>query len=235
MSGARYKRWIGEAFWPLAALYLGGAAAQCDDSGKEEPPGAARVQWRVSPLGCEHGEVEQVRLWISGPTPQPAEGVFAPCAAQEAQIEGLEMGRYAVMVEGLDASGDVTFQSGVEGFSVSPQTVTVTPTARLSARPAALAVSWFFDNGRLCASNEVTQVVLTVYDDNAFAVQERRDPCELGQSALEALPAGDFYLEALGLDVAGVARFRDLEALTLKRGQEATAEVSLRSCDDGDC
>jgi hypothetical protein len=234
MQTGRNKRWWA-ALSILALVYLSGAASRCDAPEEGEPPGAAQILWRVSPLGCEAAGVEVIRVRMEGPTVPAPELLNFRCADELGLVDALEMGRYTVTLEGLDQDGDVTFLSPPMGFSVSPQTTTVTPTVRLSARAAQLEVAWYFENGRLCASNEVDQVVLSVFDADAFLVGEQAFPCDHGVGGLEGLQSGTFWVEVLGLSAGGVTLFRVLEQVELKRGQEATLELGLAACTEDAC
>lgn len=231
----RRNKWMSAALSLLALGYFSGAAARCDAPEEGEPAGAAQILWRVNPLGCEAAGVEVIRVILQGPTQPPPELLNFACRDEQGLVDVLEMGRYTVTLEGLDQDGDVTFLSPPMGFSVSPQTTTVTPTVRLSARAASLEVAWFFENGRLCSSNEVEQVVLSVFDTDAFLVGEQAFPCDHGVGGLEGLQSGTFWVEVLGLSAGGVTLYRALEQVELKRGQEASLELALPVCTEESC
>lgn len=76
---------------------------------------------------------------------------------------------------------------------------------------SALNVAWTFEGGGDCASNQVETVRVT-WGPSGGAMADVEFPCASGQGKLGDLGpmGGSYVVSAVGLDAAGVARFRHL-------------------------
>lgn len=226
----RGGRW--RALVALCALL--GAYPTCDAPGAEPEPGAILLQWRISPQGCAPSGVHQVQALISGPAEPSWSELLFECDAGHALIHDLPPGRYDVYLQGRDALGKAIFESVPQNIGVSRDTTTTPEPVRLSAKRAAINVHWSFENGNLCERNEITDVFIGAYDENAFSLTEDLFPCQASVGRMEALPSGIVQLEVLAMTAHGEARFRAFSPIQLERGERADVEVKLQTCAD-DC
>lgn len=214
----------------LLALF---SLAACGGEEAEEP-GVLSVGWRISPLGCQESGVKTVELKLTGLDDQPGLTQSWSCSAGRAILDSMEPGRYDLALTGIDAAGQTTFQSTTARLSVRPGRVTTYNDARLTARPGEVHVTWFFDNGYLCASNGVEQVFIGVYDADAYVMQETLVRCDAGTGSLGGLPSGRFYVEILALAPDMTSLFRGIEEIELDRGDDLSLDVPLQAC-AGEC
>ncbi len=216
----------------FGAMLILCAALGCAKEVPPEPPGGMTVSWRVSPLGCEASGVSEVVVETIGTTEIPREKRSFSCLQGRGVMEGFAPGHYTVQLTGLDEKGNAIFSSVPLQVGVSSQTLTPIPSMRLTARVSSLDVRWFFDNGRLCSSNNVKEVFVGVYDEDAYVMDERVFPCNTGGGMVEDLLSGTFLVEILGLAADGSFAFRGFELVDISRGDHAQLEVELQVCSD---
>lgn len=186
------------------------------DSGSE--PGTLSLTWSVGAMGCEAAGVTEIEVALGSVRER------LPCADGGAVVSG-PSGRYAVVATGFYADGAPRYE-GTATVDVTAGAQT-TGHVTLAALPAALEVSWYFQNGRLCAANGVTDVHLVLFDDDDFVVAETSLPCEEGLTSLEGLVSGTFGVLAEGLDEAGALAFRGASEVVLGKGETAVVELEL--------
>lgn len=215
----------------LLVIALATTGLSCDEDTETEEPGGLSLQWRVSPLGCKDSGVQIVTAEVQGPS-APSEVIF-PCDTGRTVLENLAPGRYVVRLYGVDQSGRATFASTEVNVGVSPGTITPTDPIRLTAKQARLEINWFFENGRLCAQNGVSEVSIGVYDKDAYAIDERTYACGAARGYIEGLNSGSYLIHILGLAADGTGLFQGIKALDLQRGDDAVVEIEMESCEEG--
>ena len=216
----------------LLLVVLAAFLWSCDEEVAIEEPGGLSIQWRINPLGCLDSGVQIITAEIHGPS-APAEVVY-PCDNGRTLVDNLTPGRYRVRLYGVDASGRATFASAEINTGVSSGTITPVEPIQLTAKAARVEISWFFQNGRLCAQNGVTEVTIGVYDYDAYAIDEQSYECGTARGAIDGLHSGAYLIHVLGKGADGVGLFEGLTPLDLRRGEEATIEVEMQSCEE-DC
>lgn len=180
--------------------------------------GAVEVAWEVGASGCEAAGVATVEVSIGD-----AIGTF-PCSDGGATLE-VPPGDHFVLLDGIDAQGQVRY--GGEGeITVGPGEVVAVPTIVLSALPADLTVTWYFDNGRLCGQNGVELVDVRVFQDD-YVVGEAEAHCDDGEATVEALVAGRYDVSVLARDGQGVATHGATEVVDLGKGDHVVVEIEL--------
>lgn len=182
------------------------------------PDGTIDLTWGVGSSGCEEAGVTDIVV-----TAGDVEGQFA-CADGAAKLD-VPPGTYALEARGLDVGG-VDRYSGTTTVTVSSETSTAAHVV-LSALPGGLRVTWFFENGRLCASNGVTDIRATLFDDEDYVVDEVDASCEDGAVAFEDLEAGAYAAVVVGHDGSFVPKFQGEVDAVLEKGDQVEIEVQL--------
>ena len=187
---------------------------------EEEPDvdGSIEVGWEVGAAGCEAAGVETVTVTVDEQTSS-----FA-CADGVGSVD-VAPGQYLVTLEGLDADGHPRY-GGEGSVSVGPGEVVTLPTVVLSALPASLTVTWYFENGRLCGSNGVEEVDLRVFEDD-YLVDEVTAGCDDGAATIASLPAGTYDVGLYARDADGVVTFSATEVADLGKGDDVVLELQL--------
>lgn len=218
----------------LLAAVLSLSVSGCDEVDVPQDPGAVSLSWRISPMGCAESGVRHVQVTVEGLEASVTEELVFDCELGRAVLEELLPGRYALTLIGVDENGRETFTSGAMQIGVSPLITTALDEIRLTAKAATMDIGWYFDNGRLCASNSVERISVGVYDQDAFAIDEATFECELGVGTIFGLQSGTFIIEAVGLSADGAGIFRGLQEVQLSRGDHRHVEVVLKTCGN-DC
>lgn len=202
-----------------------GLAAGCvvvkDKNNEGEPPGPGTVDisWQLGPSGCEVAGVTDVQVDIGG-----VGGTFA-CADESASLT-VPAGSYELTLTGLDGQAFARYEGVAHNVVVSADRVTTVPTVVLSALPASVSLTWYFENGKLCAANQVDTVEAVLYDQD-FAVDTLDAPCDDGALLIEDVQPGDYVLSVLGRDVGGVVNYGGETPVTLGKGDTLDVEVAL--------
>lgn len=215
----------------MVALCL--STSGCEEVDVSQEPGAVSLSWRISPMGCRQSGVQHVQIAIEGLEAAVTEQVVFDCELGRALLEELLPGRYALTLIGVDDRGREIFTSGDMQIGVSPLVTTALDEIRLTAKAAVMDIGWYFDNGRLCASNSVERIAIGVYDKDAFAIDEATFECDLGVGTIFDLQSGAFIIEAVGLSADGTGIFRGLQEVQLDRGDHRHVEVVLKTCGNG--
>lgn len=198
---------------------LAGCVVTSGGTSTTEPePGSLSLTWSVGAGGCEAAGVAEVEVALGNARER------LPCEDGGAVISG-DPGRYDVVATGLDAGGNPRYEGST--------TVTVdagaesTAHVTLAALPASLSVSWWFENGRLCAANGVPEVHVVLFDDEDYVVAEESPACDDGLVALSDLASGTYGLLVEALDADGALAFSGSAAVELGKGDAASAEIEL--------
>jgi hypothetical protein len=201
---------------PVAAL-----AAGCVVQTEEVVVGSGLVEvtWQVGASGCELSGVTDVVVEVG-----PASETFA-CSDGGGSLEVPE-GEWRVDAFGIDEDGVERYAATDERVRVFAGETATVPTLVLGALPAALTVTWFFENGRLCGGNGVEEVDITLFDDDYIA-DSLTTACDDGIETLEAVTAGAYTISVLGRDAQGTARFGGDADVELFKGAGHTVEVMV--------
>ncbi len=214
----------------LIAALIGGCSG---DEDAPPQPGTMSLSWKISPLGCEASGVENVEVEVYRKTGEVPSRYLAACTAGRTTIDGLEPGRYLINVLGLDLDGKAIFETGEHEVPVYAGEIATPEQFRLTAKKAELIFSWAFDNGRLCAANGVSDVVVGVYDMDGFAIDEVAYACADGVGTVDGIPSGAFIIEAVGMAVDGSGLYRSLLEVAVERGDELNVDLQLQACAEG--
>ena len=185
--------------------------------------GTLEVNWAVAPLGCEELGVSEVQVTLSN-TSREVLADF-PCVDRRGELAGLPPGTYSLRLEGLDERGQALFGAPERDVFLRPDEVTRAAIVDLVALPAALQVSWYFENQRVCGANGVDAVEIAVFDQGFYEVARGRYDCDLGAVPVDGLRAGEVWVQARG--VGSDQSFEGLAAAALKQGGEASVDIVL--------
>jgi hypothetical protein len=204
--------------YAMFALWVGCAPTSPDDA----ELGSLSVEWSVGPDGCEAAGLVDVSVVLD----DTLMGTTS-CSAGQLELQRIEAGSHVMELYGLDVDG-------VERYAAEPAQVTVAPDDHtdagahvLTALPARLDVSWYFDNARLCSSNEVVDVEISVWDDGYLAA-EGVASCDDGEATLKGLPSGVYLAEVVALDKQGEVRFAGSSQVEVAKGDVHDIEVMLQ-------
>lgn len=206
------------------AIAVVGLATGCvirDDS--EDPPastGTVDISWRMGPSGCEVSGITEVEVNIGG-----VGGTF-DCADEAASIN-VPAGTYDLVLTGLDGAGDPRFGGEALDVTVNGGSTTTVPTVVLGALPATLRVFWSFENGQLCASNDVEDVEAYLFDDSSVIQSQLATSCDEAELTLEDIDAGTYTLSLSGSDESGTENFSGSVEVILERGDTSEVTVQL--------
>jgi hypothetical protein len=203
-------------FMTLACLTACGEGAV--DSTSTAESGALTVPWQVGAAGCEASGVASVRVDVAGTSSTAA------CSAGSLTLE-VRPGDHRVDVWGLDEAGFARY-GGSDEVSVAQGDVVTMPTVVLGALPATLDVSWYFDNGRLCGGNGVTDVEIIIFEDD-FIIDSLQTSCDDGIERMNDLLAGNYTVSVLGRDSGGVVAWTGLTLVEIDKGDLGFVEVEL--------
>ncbi len=203
----------------MFALWVGCAPTAPDDA----ETGAVELSWTVGPDGCEQAGIVEVSVVMDN-----ALMGSAACATESLRLERIEPGLRAMEVYGLDVDGVERYAADPVDVVVDAKGTTEVGEQVLTALPARLDVSWYFDNARLCSSNEVVDVEISVWDDGYLAA-EGVASCDDGAATLKGLPSGAYLAEVSALDDDGVALFGGVAEVVVDKGDVHEIEVRLEA------
>ena len=216
-----------ELFGTLGAVLLSTGALACGESVEPVGEGRLGLDWNIRPHGCQASGVEKIRADLNFKGGGRKE-TFS-CQQEKAVIGDLRPANYQVRLYGIDAAGDETFQAGPQRVTVYGGEKNEAPEMHLTGSPSNLSVEWRFANGRVCGSNGVGTVELTLYDTGDYKVRGHEASCTDGETRLEGLAPGNYLIElrANGGDTA----FSGFSKVRTRRGKTATSEVLLEKVD----
>jgi hypothetical protein len=208
-------------------VHDGWDSSSSTDSGSStwEPPppavGDVEVGWQLGSAGCEAGGVVDVEITLGTLV------TTAPCADELAVVVA-PAGWADLVLRGLDADGVARYEGSGGEVRVHAGELVTAPTVLLSALPASIQASWFFENGRLCASNGVVDVEASLFDANDVLRASEIDACEASELRLGEVQAGPYVLLVLGRDDVGEAVFRGEAVIEAGRGDRIAVDVMLQ-------
>ena len=202
------------------------ASAACGDEGDNLPSGNLAVSWLVGTSGCDQLGVETVAVLIEGGELSGTNVRTFQCGETSATISGLPPGIYDLTLRGRDAAGVDRFQGIYRNAEVRSGGTTTVGTIRLTALPATIDVTWYFDNGRMCAHNDVDLIGITLFEDEYEVLTAQAD-CALGGMTIDEVPANSYIIDVVARDSDGIIQFNGQEEIEVDRGDIADLEVRL--------
>lgn len=206
----------------VGALLIAG----CGDDQAALPPGSVSVNWLVGTSGCSGLSVDTVAVLIEGGELSGTNVRTYPCSAGEATLSGLAPGVYDLTLRGQDQQGVDRFEGEARNVDVRSGGITSVPTVRLTALPAVIDVTWYFDNGRMCAHNEIETVGITLFQDE-YEVLTGEAPCQDAAMTIDQVPANTYVIDLVARDASGNIQFNGQESLVVERGDQTAIEVRL--------
>lgn len=202
--------------WLAAALV--GCIVHTQDGTTEDEPGTIELSWSVGAGGCEAAGVTDIAVQVGQQTQ-----TFS-CLSGAATLVA-DAGTYEIDARGLDAEGTERYSGTVNVSVISAQTVEAHVV--LSALPAALQLTWYFENGRLCSANGVTTISATLFDDTDYLVDQIDADCDDGELQFDGLTAGTYAALLEAHDGSGVPLFDGEAGADLEKGDRLSLEVEL--------
>ena len=209
------------------AIVLGIATnAACGGEGEDLPTGNLTVNWLVGTSGCEQLGVATVAVLLEGGELSGTNVRTFQCGETSATITALPAGIYDLTFRGRDSAGVDRFQGVYRNAEVRSGGTTTVPTVRLTALPATIDVTWYFDNGRMCAHNGIDVIGITVFEDEYEVLTGQAD-CALGVMTIDDVPANSYIIDVVARDSAGIIQFNGQEEIEVDRGDVSQLEVRL--------
>jgi hypothetical protein len=203
-------------------VYKGG-----DDTGTVPQLGQLDLTWQVGSLGCESAGVTSVEVDLGGTV------IDSFACANEAASISVDAGTYTLTLRGLDVDGVARYSGDGGTVTVYGGQTSAAPTVLLSALPATINTTWYFENGRLCSANGVNEVELNLFDEDDTLQASMTSPCDAGELLLEDIEAGTYVLLLFGLDEAGVELYNGTAQIAVERGDDLAVDVMLVSSTGG--
>lgn len=201
-------------------------SAACGGEGDDLPPGSLTVNWLVGTSGCGQLGVDTVAVLIEGGELQGTNVRTFQCDQSSATISGLPPGIYNLTLRGADATGVDRFEGAYTNVEIRSGGTTSTPTVRLTALPANIEITWYFDNGRMCTHNGVDTIGITFFEDE-YEVLTATANCASGGMLIDEVPANSYIVDLVGRDSEGIIQFNGQEELIVDRGDNTELEVRL--------
>jgi hypothetical protein len=205
---------------------VGANMVGCGDETASLPAGSMQLSWLVGTGGCEASAVETVAVYLHREVAAGTDLRTFACSDGEALIDGLEPGIYTISIRGRDAAGVDRFGDEQDSLEVRSSGTTTVPTFRLSALPARVVVSWYFENGRLCSFNEVSTIDIVLFEDE-YEIYADTFGCDAGEAELLDIQADTYIVDVVARDESGMALFSGQEEVTVDRGDQSIVEIVL--------
>ncbi|MFT4622214.1 MAG: hypothetical protein ACI8PZ_000870 [Myxococcota bacterium] len=191
------------------------------DSPSSQEPGDLEFTWRVGTSDCSEAGLDRVALFLDG-----EEAAEFDCEDGFGAIERLDPGRYTARLVGRDTNGWGRYAADLGDVEVESSVATALPTAVLGALPGSIVVTWYFENARMCGANGVSDVEVTLFDDE-YVVESQAVPCDSGILAFEGVRAGEYQLNVMGREADGRAVYNGTGGVQLDKGDRTDVEVAL--------
>ncbi|HHO54608.1 MAG TPA: hypothetical protein ENK18_27970 [Deltaproteobacteria bacterium] len=204
---------------PVAALLSTGCIVQQSPGTEDLGPGTVDFTWQVGASGCELSGVTDVEVFVG-----TVSAVY-PCTDGGGTLSVAD-GSYDLVAVGYDETGAPRYEGTAANVRVYAGGSVSVPTVRLEALPAQLELNWFFENGRLCGSNDVDDVDVVLFKDDRIEL-DLVTPCDDGTELIEEVPAGLYTVSILGRDSTGTARFSGESDVELLKGDFSTVDIQL--------
>jgi hypothetical protein len=204
------------------AILLAGCKADDDGDPAPPPPGSISLAWTIGAQGCDEAGITDVAVLADG-----VELAKFPCAGGSGIAEGVTPGSYDVAVRGRDSGNQDRYGAEVGTVSVASDADSPLGNVTLSALPASVSVLWVFDNGMLCAQNNVETVHVRLFDDGDFLGHEGEAACDEGTLVLDDVIGGDWTVDLEGESAVGESNWAGAEGVTVESGMPVEVTVTL--------
>ena len=211
-------------FFILSCLLLLVGLTGCEE--EVLPPGSISFAWMVGTQGCGSAGIDRVVVYIEGNELSDTISETYNCRAGEATVEGIPEGSYRLVFEGMDVEGNRRYGTVEENLRVSSDKDTDIGTVRLSALKADIIVTWYFENARMCAANNVSTVELTLFQ-NEYSINSDEVDCRMGEALFSQIEAGTYTVDAIALDETGHVLFNGQKTVTVGMGDKLQLELPL--------
>lgn len=185
--------------------------------------GSLGLDWEVAPMGCEASGIEVVEVVLANDL-RTYERRF-DCEAPPISMSAIKPGTYRLSINGLDSDNRATFGASISDLLIRPDERLEIGHVDLSALPSRAEVGWYFENQRVCGTNGVDDVELTVYDSAYYEVFRSSTRCDAGLLAVDGLHSGSYFFRVRAQGDA--ERYEGISEEVLKRGSETFVEVAL--------
>lgn len=196
-------------------VYKGGGT-----SGPVPGNGQVQITWQVGSAGCDASGVTDVEVDVDGSV-----DLFS-CNDGGATVTA-STGTHDITLRGLDVDGVPRFEGSAGAVTVYGGEVSAVPTVVLSALPATVDTTWYFEDGHLCSANGVQDVEADLFDENDALQATLTVPCDEGMLTLEAVEAGTYVLILFGRDPSGTVTYSGESQLSVERGDRIGVDVML--------
>ena len=201
----------------LTAACVGGTVY---DPGPDDPGfGELDLSWQIGTSGCSAAGIVTVEVDLGD------EAASFDCLSGGGTLTVPE-GSYDIVMTGLDADGVARYGGSYLQAAVYESETTVVPTVLLGALPATMTVTWYFQNGRLCGSNDVAELDIVVYDDD-YILDVFTTECDDGIEQVGPVLSGSYTVQLIGRDGQGQAAFTGESDVDLERGDDTAVEIEL--------
>ena len=211
-------------FIPIFFIILAGFAG-CEED--ELPPGSISFSWMVGTQGCGVAGVEQVSVHVEGDSSFSDLSEIYRCRDGEGTIQGVPEGAYKLIFEGLDGGGKKRFGAVEENIRVHSNSDTDIGNVRLSALKVDIIVTWYFDNARMCAANNVSEIEITLFRDE-YSIASNEVDCRNGEAIFSQVEADTYTVDLVALDDTGHVLFHGQQTVTAEMGDELQLEIPLQ-------
>jgi len=202
----------------LTAAALLGACTTTLPADDTPIDGSVEVAWQVGASGCELSGVSEVVVEVAD------RSASAACTDGSLMLD-VPAGDHTVALWGLDDGGVARYEGATRADVRAGEAVTL-PTVVMGALPATIDVTWYFENGRLCGGNGVTDVEIVLFDDD-FIVETLATTCDDGIERLPDVLAGNYTVSVLARDAEGAVQFSGSTDARVDKGDLAFVEVML--------
>ncbi len=181
--------------------------------------GDIEVSWQIGSSGCTTAGIETVEVDLGD------ERATFDCGSGSASMT-VPAGSYDIVMTGMDSTGIPRYEGTYERAQVRGDEVEVVPTVILGALPATMTVTWYFENGRLCGSNDVSELDIIVYDDD-YILDVFTTECDDGIEQVGPVLSGSYTIQLVGRDSLGTAAFLGETEVLLEKGDDTAVEIEL--------
>ncbi|NMC69640.1 MAG: hypothetical protein GYA57_06175 [Myxococcales bacterium] len=200
-----------------------------------EGTGDLDVQWTVGLTGsCTQANLGFVAARLETPAGTLVARQDAPCDAHGVRFRDLPIGSYRVRLSAFDDEGVEAYAATVSDLPVQEGLEAASCLARLTPRPGSIAVSWYFQGGRLCSAYGVEDVLLSLFSSDIEVLAESFR-CDRGAAVIEGLLPGSYEVRLDAVDAWGVPSHSFVAGgLRLRPGHELSFDAELAAC-QGPC
>ncbi|MBN1945270.1 MAG: hypothetical protein JW797_06305 [Bradymonadales bacterium] len=199
----------------------------CGTDPVDLPPGSLSLGWIVGTGGCEAAGIRTVIVGLKASGEEGTSLYSYECGDGEITIGGLTPASYDVTLQGRSADGRDRYGAVLRDVEVRSEGNTRVGTVRLSALPAKITASWYFENSRMCSYNSVIEVTISLFDQQDYEQYNQVESCLVGEAALLGVDADRYLVNIDGRDSEGDILFNGQEEVVVDRGDEIRVEVCL--------